>query len=122
MLRLTARYADAWNADRQNDVAAVQALNTRVDDACHDVGRDPASLSRVIGIQVDLLNASRQPMQPRQWVMDPWPLTGTPQELATQIRRFAEARVAHLIVWLDPVSLAGIEAFAPVLEALDRGD
>ena len=122
MLRLTARYADAWNADRQNDVAAVQALNTRVDDACHDVGRDPASLSRVIGIQVDLLNASRQPMQPRQWVMDPWPLTGTPLELATQIRRFAGARVAHLIVWLDPVSLAGIEAFAPVLETLDRGE
>src|ERR671917_570668 len=51
MLRLTARYADAWNADRQNDLAAVQALNARVDDACHEVGRDPASLSRVIGIQ-----------------------------------------------------------------------
>ena len=56
MLRLAARYADAWNADRQNDVAAVQALNARVDQACQDEGRDPASLSRVIGIQVDLLN------------------------------------------------------------------
>jgi probable F420-dependent oxidoreductase len=122
MLRLAARYADAWNADRQNDLAAVQALNARVDDACNDVGLDPASLSRVIGIQVDLLNASRQPMQPRQWAMDPWPLTGAPQELAAQIRRFADARVAHLIVWLDPVSLAGIEAFSPVLEALDRGE
>jgi alkanesulfonate monooxygenase SsuD/methylene tetrahydromethanopterin reductase-like flavin-dependent oxidoreductase (luciferase family) len=100
----------------------VQTLNARVDDACHDVGRDPASLSRVIGIQVDLLNASRQPMQPRQWVMDPWPLTGTPQELAAQMRRFAESRVDHLIVWLDPVSLAGIEAFAPVLETLDHDE
>ena len=122
MLRLTARYADAWNADRQNDVAGVQALNARVDAACHDVGRDPATLARIIGIQVDLLNESRQPMQPRQWVMAPWPLTGTPEELAAQIRRFAEARVEHLIVWIDPVSLAGIEAFAPVLEALDRGE
>ena len=122
MLRLAARYADAWNADRQNDVAAVQALNARVDRACQDEGRDPASLSRVIGIQVDLLNESRQPMQPRQWVMAPWPLTGTPRELAAQVRRYAEARVEHLIVWLDPVSLAGIEAFAPVLEALDHGD
>jgi alkanesulfonate monooxygenase SsuD/methylene tetrahydromethanopterin reductase-like flavin-dependent oxidoreductase (luciferase family) len=122
MLRLAARYADAWNADRQNDLAAVQALNARVDEACHDVGRDPASLSRVIGIQVDLLAASRQPVQPRQWVMAPWPLTGPPEELAAQIRRYAEARVSHLIVWLDPVSLAGIEAFAPVLDALDRGD
>ena len=122
MLRLAARYADAWNADRQNDVAAVQALNARVDDACRDVGRDPASLARIIGIQVDLLNASRQPAQPRQWLMAPWPLTGTPEELAAQIRRYTDARVEHLIVWIDPVSPAGIEAFAPVLEALDRGE
>jgi probable F420-dependent oxidoreductase len=121
MLRLAARYSDAWNADRQNDVAAVQALNARVDAACHDVGRDPASLSRVIGIQVDLLNSSWQAMQPRQWIMAPWPLTGAPEELATQIRRYAEARVEHMMVWIDPVSIAGIEAFAPVLELLDQG-
>jgi hypothetical protein len=100
----------------------VQALNTRVDRACHDVGRDPASLARVIGIQVDLLNESRQPTQPRQWVMAPWPLTGAPEELAAQIRLYAGARVEQMMVWIDPVSLAGIEAFAPVLEALDRGD
>jgi probable F420-dependent oxidoreductase len=121
MLRLAARYGDAWNADRQNDVVAMQALNTRVDAACHDEGRDPASLSRVIGIQVDLLNASRQAMQPRQWVMAPWPLTGTPEELAAQIRRYAEARVEHMMIWIDPVSLAGIEAFAPVLDLFDQG-
>jgi probable F420-dependent oxidoreductase len=122
MLRLTARYADAWNVDRQNDVAGVQALNARVDQACRDVGRDPASLARVIGIQVDLLDESRQPTRPRQWVMAPWPLTGTPEELAAQMRRFGDARVEHLIVSLDPVSLAGIEAFAPVLEVLDGGE
>jgi len=121
MLRLAARYADAWNADRQNDVAAVQTLNARVDAACHDVGRDPESLSRIIGIQVDLLNASRQAMQPRQWVMSPWPLTGAPEKLAAEIRRYAKARVEHMMVWIDPVSVAGIEAFAPVLEFLDQG-
>jgi probable F420-dependent oxidoreductase len=121
MLRLAARYGDAWNADRQNDVAAVQALNARVDAACHDVGRDPASLSRVIGIQVDLLNACREAMQPRQWVMAPWPLTGRPEELAAQIRRYADTRVEHMMVWIDPVSVAGIEAFAPVLDLLDQG-
>ena len=121
MLRLTARYADAWNADRQNDVAAVHALNARVDRACADVGRDPATLARVIGIQVDVRNDTRPPMQPRQWVMRPWPLTGSPRELAEQIRAFAAANVSHLIVWLDPVSVGGIEAFAPVLELLDAG-
>ena len=122
MLRLAARYADAWNADRQNDVDAVKALNGRVDVACRDVGRDPASLARIIGIQVDLLNETRQATQPRQFVMSPWPLTGTPEELAAQIRRYAEARVEHMMVWVDPVSVAGIEAFAPVLALLDRGE
>jgi probable F420-dependent oxidoreductase len=120
MLRLAARFGDAWNADRQNDVAAVQALNARVDAACNDVERDPDSLSRVIGIQVDLLSTSRQAMQPRQWVMAPWPLTGTPEDLAAQIRRYALARVEHMMVWIDPVSVPGIEAFAPVLDALDQ--
>ena len=41
MLRLTARYADV-NADRLNDVAAVHALNARIDAACHD--DDPGSI------------------------------------------------------------------------------
>jgi probable F420-dependent oxidoreductase len=120
MLRLAARYADAWNADRQNDVAAVQDLNARADRACRDVGRDPATLARIIGIQVDLLNETRQPMQPRQWVKTPWPLTGTAEDLATQIRSYEAAHVEHVMVWIDPVSVAGIEDFAPVLEALDR--
>jgi probable F420-dependent oxidoreductase len=119
MLRITARYADSWNADRQNDVAAVQAHNERVDAACREVGRDPATLARVIGIQVDLLNEAREAMQPRQFVMAPWPLTGTAEELASQIRAYAEARVAHMMVWIDPPTVAGVEAFAPVLEALD---
>jgi hypothetical protein len=60
-------------------------------------------------------------MQPRQWVMVPWPLTGTPEELVAQIRRYSVARVARIMIWINPVSVAGIEAFAPVLEELDRG-
>lgn len=121
MLRITARFADAWNADRQNTLAQVAALNARVDAACVDVGRDPATLERIIGIQVDLLNEQREAMQPRQFVMHPWPLSGTPEELAEQIRAFTQERVSHLIVWIDPPTPAGIAAFAPVLEALDAG-
>ncbi|MBL8128911.1 MAG: LLM class flavin-dependent oxidoreductase, partial [Chloroflexia bacterium] len=119
MLRITARFADAWNADRQNTLAQVAALNARVDAACAEVGRDPATLQRIIGIQVDLLNEQREAMQPRQFVMHPWPLTGSPEELAAHIRAYATERVSHRIVWIDPPTPAGIAAFAPVLEALD---
>ena len=61
-------------------------------------------------------------MQPRQFLMAPWPLTGSAEELAAQIRAYAAARVEHLMVWLDPATVAGVEAFAPVLEVLDRGE
>jgi probable F420-dependent oxidoreductase len=121
IMRLSATYAEAWNADRQNDLAQVHALNARLDAACAEVGRDPATLDRVIGIQADLLNESREATQPRQFTMAPWPLTGTPEELAAQIRAYAAARVTHMMIWIDPVSIAGIEAFAPVLAALDGG-
>jgi hypothetical protein len=49
------------------------------------------------------------------------PLTGSPAELAAGLRAYAEIGVGHLQVWLEPATLAGIEAFAPVLDILDRG-
>jgi alkanesulfonate monooxygenase SsuD/methylene tetrahydromethanopterin reductase-like flavin-dependent oxidoreductase (luciferase family) len=122
MLRLTAQWADQWNQDRKNDLDEVIALQDRVDMACRAVGRDPKSLTRVIGIQVDLPGFSREPTRPRQFLVPPWPLTGDPAELASAIRAYqTRGRVDHLIVWLDPTSPAGVEAFAPVLAALDAG-
>ncbi|MCC6791405.1 MAG: LLM class flavin-dependent oxidoreductase [Thermomicrobiales bacterium] len=121
VIRLAATYADAWNVDRKNDVTEVKALKEKVDAACVQVGRDPRTLSRIIGIQVDLLNDTRVAMYPRQFVQHPWPLVGTPEELAARIREYRDAAVEHMMVWVDPNNLAGIEAFAPVLAALDRG-
>ncbi len=118
MLRLTAKYADFWNQDRKNDLAEVEQLQARVDAVCREVGRDPATLGRVIGIQIDLPDPAR-PAQ-RQFVGPPLPFTGSPEELAEVIRRYAAARVDHLVIWVDPVSVAGVEGLAPVLELLDR--
>ncbi len=120
MLRLTARYADQWNQDRKNDLDEVVALQQRLDDACHEEGRDPQTLERTIGIQVDLPGFPREPTRPRQFMVSPWPLTGTPDELAAAIRDYhTRGRVDHLIVWLDPLSPEAIEAFGPTLAALD---
>lgn len=121
MLNLVAKYADAWNQDRKNDVAEVARLNERVDAACVAAGRDPRTLQRIIGIQVDVLNEQRSAFVPRQFVQPPWPLYGDPAELADKIRAYRDAGVDHLIVWIDPSTATGIEAFAPVLEALDKG-
>jgi probable F420-dependent oxidoreductase len=121
VIRLAATYADAWNVDRKNDVNEVKALKAKVDAACVEVGRDPATLSRIIGVQADVLNETRIPMIPRQFVQTPFPLVGTPEELAAKIRTYKDAAVEHMMVWVDPNNVAGIEAFGPVLEALDTG-
>jgi probable F420-dependent oxidoreductase len=120
VIRLAATYADAWNVDRKNDVSEVLEWKEKVDAACREVGRDPKTLSRIIGIQVDLLNETREAMQPRQFVQHPWPLVSTPDEVAAKIRAYASAGVEHMMVWVNPENAAGIEAFGPVLEALDR--
>ena len=49
------------------------------------------------------------------------PLTTGPDETADLFRTFARAGVSHLQVIVWPHTVEGIEAFAPVLTALDRG-
>ena len=55
MLRLTARYADIWNAVGMLDEAA--AASKRLDAACAEVGRDPDSLRRSISPGVNFFES-----------------------------------------------------------------
>jgi alkanesulfonate monooxygenase SsuD/methylene tetrahydromethanopterin reductase-like flavin-dependent oxidoreductase (luciferase family) len=116
MLRLTARYADWWNVDWRNKPQEVAAFNAAVDAACAEVGRDPTTLTRTAGIMVNL------PGYPAHPGLDPTspPLTGSPDDIAETLRAHARAGVAHVQILLNTPSVAGVEAFAPVLEVLDR--
>ncbi|MEA2598415.1 MAG: hypothetical protein QOF01_4884 [Thermomicrobiales bacterium] len=117
MLALTARHADQWNvwySHTGNRVEGVAPLLAAVDAACAEAGRDPKSLERTVAVMVEV-----GPHAPS--TMSVPPLTGSPEELAASLRAYADAGVSHLQVWLEPNTVAGIEAFAPVLEALDRG-
>jgi F420-dependent oxidoreductase-like protein len=53
MLRLAARHADIWNAVGTPDEGG--ALNQRLDAACVEEGRDPATLVRTISPRLNLL-------------------------------------------------------------------
>jgi alkanesulfonate monooxygenase SsuD/methylene tetrahydromethanopterin reductase-like flavin-dependent oxidoreductase (luciferase family) len=119
VLGLTARFADVWNRDfgtvnpelspfSPEDLAA---WRPRVDKACTEVGRDPATLERSAAVLVDL------PIAPRREGWDA--LTGSPEALAEGLRGYARAGFTHVQLWLEPATIAGIEAFAPVLELLD---
>jgi hypothetical protein len=48
-------------------------------------------------------------------------VTGEPAEIAERLRAYARAGIGHVVVWLDPDTVEGIEAFAPVLYLVDGG-
>jgi alkanesulfonate monooxygenase SsuD/methylene tetrahydromethanopterin reductase-like flavin-dependent oxidoreductase (luciferase family) len=117
MLDLAARYADGWNTwfnSTGNTVEGLRPLLANVDAACVAAGRVPATLGRSAAVIVEV-----GPHAPS--AMTGPPLTGSPAEIAAGLRAYADAGVSHVQVWLEPNTPAGIAAFAPVLEELDRG-
>jgi probable F420-dependent oxidoreductase len=118
MLRIMARYGDAWNAffsKTNNSPDGISPLRETVDAACHAEGRDPATLQRTVAafVAFDLPGTTGHPDVTR-------PLRGEPDEIAAELRAYASEGISHVQIYLDPMTLAGVEAFAPVLEALDR--
>ena len=119
MLRLTARYADIWNVGFRTTPGTFQDAIDAIDDACRAIGRDPGSLGRTASLQI---NVAGHGEPGDYWVADTRvgnTLSGSPEELAAALRSCAAAGISHVQVWLDPCTMAGIEAFAPVLGLLD---
>ena len=110
MLRLTARYADAWNAGWHKDPAAVVPLMVAVDEACREAEREPATLVRTAGANIAL---------PGYLGRRPDPVTGGPEEIAATLRGFRDLGIQHFVCGLDPCTPASIEWFAQVIALLD---
>jgi probable F420-dependent oxidoreductase len=121
MLGLTAQYADLWNAyftHTRNQPEQVAPLNEKVDAACRAAGRDPATLGRTAAVYVQMPGTAPASTPPH-WEFTP--LGGSDEEIAANLRAYADQGVGHLILWLEPNTLESIEAFAPVLEAVGQG-
>ena len=113
MDRLAARHADGWAPAWPNRAQALVPRIADIDVACRTVGRDPMTLERAMGVMVDL--PGRGPTVDRA---SDAPLTGSAAEIAAELRACADLGIAGAQIWLDPLDLAGVEAFAPVLELL----
>ena len=123
-LRLTAQYADYWNttdAGKADDIASMQRA---VDAACVKAGRDPASLQRTAHVLIDLPGSEHceipawvRAHRSRRALLS----GGTVKEQAEGLRAFARAGISQVQLWLEPNTMAGIDAFQRVLELLDRG-
>jgi alkanesulfonate monooxygenase SsuD/methylene tetrahydromethanopterin reductase-like flavin-dependent oxidoreductase (luciferase family) len=112
MLRETLPYVDAWNSwglwygNRPEGLAALQE---QIDSVCREIGRDPAEIEHTTTLFIQLPGGES--------TYGP-PFKGTPEELATYIRSFADQGVSHVQVLLDPNTVESVEAFAPVIELL----
>jgi alkanesulfonate monooxygenase SsuD/methylene tetrahydromethanopterin reductase-like flavin-dependent oxidoreductase (luciferase family) len=116
MLRLTAQYADIWNAILtfgRSRPDMIPPLREAVDAACRKVGRDPSTLERSVSVLVDCLDFGFYP----EWLE---PLAGSPEQLAESFRAFQAEGINHLQVGLYPGTVESVEQLAETLKYLDR--
>ena len=98
-------------------------LRERVDEACVEVGRDPATLQRTVSVLTAEPDA------------DPWwnklptghsykplePLVGEPVEIAAGLGAYLREGITQVQVSIDRISTGAIEHFAPALELIRKG-
>ncbi len=111
MLRLTAQYADAWNTAWHVDPAVVKERYEEFKQACSVVERDPATLQLTVGTEIRLLPVGEKSDDGKA-------ISGSPEEIAHHLQRFAEEGVAHLIVSLDQLSIESIEQIGHITQLM----
>jgi len=97
MLRLAARYADLWNTGYMGRPDTMATPLTKIEAACRQVGRDPATLgvTALIGLWFPDLLAQKPGFFDQ-------PLTGTAQEIAAALHGYAALGVRHVMFQVAP--------------------
>ena len=80
-------------------------LRDRVDEACREVGRDPAEVERTVAILVRLPGGTGRLQGDLEQGRLP-PVSSEPAELAETLRAFAAEGIAHVQLVLDPITQA----------------
>lgn len=140
MLRACAEHGQGWNTTPVS-VGGLREHLTALDGACAAAGRDPATLTKSLEIQV-LIAPDRDALREQLWAIaaldsvgtatdpalaafiagttDETPpalrettLIGTPAEVTAQLREYADAGIDHVMLWfLDAPRAAGLTLFA----------
>jgi F420-dependent oxidoreductase-like protein len=138
---LAARYADDYNIDWPSPDQC-RDLYSRLDAACLEVGRDPASIERsaLLGVIVGATEAEVRRITPAGvreldgddadgWLADHGPawVAGTPARIVDWLRTYAAAGVEHVMLMYAPhadvstIDLLAREVLPAVAEEPDRG-
>jgi len=118
MLRITLPHVAAWNAWGAwfgNSVEGYSRLHARVDEVCHELGRDPADVARSVALVVAFPGALGRGSSVSDEPFEPLP--GDPDALAEALHAFADAGVDHVQLVLDPITTETIAALEPALIA-----
>jgi probable F420-dependent oxidoreductase len=121
MLSITAAHMDAWNLWYSlfgNTAEGFAAAKAEADAALTAHGRNPAEVEAGCTILVQLPDGGGR--QAGSEAPDVTPITGSPREIADQLRAFATAGAQHVQLVLDPITQASIEFFADVFFHLDE--
>ena len=110
MLRLTARYADQWNTVWLGRAQELAERLPRIEQACAEVGRDPATLAVTVGVQIVF------PILGETNTMARNPLSGSAEELAQAFHEYDQAGAAHLMVYPSPAGLPALERVAEAVQ------
>jgi alkanesulfonate monooxygenase SsuD/methylene tetrahydromethanopterin reductase-like flavin-dependent oxidoreductase (luciferase family) len=116
MLSLAARYADLWNAwlpFSTDPIGDLRALRRSLDRACAQEDRDPATLRRTAAVAVGVLGRTVR-YGPHEMVN----LGASQGEIIDRLRDMEAEGIEHVQLCCAPATPQGIEALAPVVEAL----
>lgn len=107
--RAAARHADIYSCYIE-EIASVDEAGPRLSSLeaiCAEVGRDPATIGRSVGMTVDATSPA---------CTKPGLLSGSANEIADGVRSFRAAGFTRVELMLNVATAAAVEALAPVLE------
>lgn len=87
----------------------------QVEEACDDVGRDPATLGRSMGVWVE--PTAEHSVEANGFGV---PITGSPAEIAETVAQFAEIGATRVELMLWPNTQESLDAVEKAIGLLDR--
>jgi alkanesulfonate monooxygenase SsuD/methylene tetrahydromethanopterin reductase-like flavin-dependent oxidoreductase (luciferase family) len=109
--RAAVRFADIYSCyvEERAQVDEVAPRLASMEAICAELGRDPASIGRSVGVSVRPLDAAG---------LRPDVISGSPGEIADALRAFRDGGFTQVELMFGPGNLAALEALAPVVEAI----
>jgi alkanesulfonate monooxygenase SsuD/methylene tetrahydromethanopterin reductase-like flavin-dependent oxidoreductase (luciferase family) len=109
--RNAVHHADIWSCyvEERAHVDELKPRVTSLEKTCDELGRDPGSIGRAVGVGV-------RPLEPAGTKDSS--ISGTPEQIATALRSFRDIGFTQVDLMVSPGTIAAVAAVAPVIELL----